>query len=247
MSSKKPPFRVRFDILLYRLTRNWKKVILTLIGFYAFLPLMAPIMMNLGLQGPASILYTVYSPFCHQFAFRSFFIGGDQPVYPRSAADTNWVPYEDYVEDLPEFRAVQDPYEFMVPLQLTSRAFVGNEEMGYKTTLCERDLAIYIALFTGGVLYAFVGRRIRPVPMLLFIFLGLGPIGLDGFSQLLSYPPFEFWEVRETIPLYRVMTGALFGLMGAWLGFPYIDRAMEDTLVQLKSRLARNGVSAEKL
>ena len=64
-------------------------------------------------------------------------------------------------------------------------------------------------------------------------------MGLDGFSQLLSYPPFEFWPVRETAPIFRIVTGGLFGLMSAWLGFPHIERSMQDLGDSLANELER--------
>ena len=120
--------------------------------------------------------------------------------------------------------------------QFAARHFIGDETVGYKTSLCARDLAIYTMMFVGGLIYWRFRRRIRPLPFLLYVFVGLGPIGLDGFSQLMSYPPFEFWPVRETIPLFRVVTGGLFGLMSAWLGFPHIERSMQDIIDRLDYR-----------
>ena len=65
--------------------------------------------------------------------------------------------------------------------------------------------------------------RIRPMPILLFVILGMGPIALDGFSQLFSYyiPALEF---RESPPYLRIGTGALFGFCVAWLVLPYIQQ-----------------------
>jgi len=85
-------------------------------------------------------------------------------------------------------------------------------------------------LFGGGLIYAipYVRRRIRPLPLWIYVIVGLGPIGLDGLSQLLSYAPFSLWPVRETAPFFRLTTGALFGLMNAWLAFPYLERSMWD-------------------
>jgi hypothetical protein len=85
-------------------------------------------------------------------------------------------------------------------------------------------------MFVGGLIYSRFRWRIKPLPFLLYIFVGLGPIALDGFSQLLSYPPFQLWPVRETEPIFRLVTGGLFGLMSAWLGFPHIERSMQDIL-----------------
>lgn len=234
---------IRLNIWVLRLTRNWLKIALTVVGIYTTLPLIAPTLMELGLTGPARTIYTMYSPFCHQMAFRSIFLYGEQSFYPRSNTGSDLGSFESYAQGLAEFEEI-DLYTFDLPLLQSTRAFLGNEQMGYKTALCGRDMFIYIALFTGGLLYAipYVRRRLRPAPIWLYILLGLGPIGLDGFSQMLGYAPFGFWPERETLPIFRVVTGATFGFMNAWLGFPYLELAMRDTRQQIEYKLRRIGI-----
>jgi uncharacterized membrane protein len=253
--------RVRLNIWVLKLSRNWLKVALTLIGIYAALPWVAPTLMHFGIAGPARVLYFVYGPFCHQFAFRSFFLFGEQPVYPRAVSGTALTPYETYISESPEFeqalsnwvgrpesafQSVEqfDPYLWTFDLQFASKDFFGDPRMGYKTAICERDIAIYTALFAGGLIYTIpvVRRRLRPVPIWLYILLGVAPIALDGFSQLLGYPPFNLWTPRETAPAFRVFTGALFGLMNAWLAFPYLELSFGDTRAQLEAKLRRASI-----
>jgi uncharacterized membrane protein len=233
------PPRVRANLWLLRLTDNWLRIALVLIGAYALLPFAAPTFMKIGWEAPANLLYTLYSPMCHQFAFRSIFLFGEQPFYPREIARTPWVSYETVIRDLPDVTQPRSLDDFSLPFVLSSRSFVGNEQLGYKTTLCARDVAIYLALFAGGLIYAATRRRLRPVPLWIYAIAGFMPIALDGFSQLLSYEPFRLWDVRETAPFYRIATGAMFGLMNAWLAFPYIDAAMQDTASQLRLKLRR--------
>ncbi len=242
---------LRLNLLLLGFTRHWLRVALIVIGFYAGLPWAAPTLMKLGLTGPGQVLYTLYSPFCHQFGFRSFFLYGEQPVYPRYNTGTPLKPFEAYVKDLPEFAPsrvvpifgqVGDIYAFTPGFQGAAREYVGNPQMGYKVTLCERDVSIYTALFVGGLIYTRIRKRLRPVPIWLYILLGIAPIALDGFSQLLGYPPFSLWPPRETLPAFRVVTGALFGIMNAWLGFPYLELSMRDTREQLEAKLWRAGI-----
>ena len=87
-----------------------------------------------------------------------------------------------------------------------------------------------------------IRRRLRPIPLWIYVIAGLGPIGLDGFSQLLSYYPFALWAVRETAPFFRVATGAVFGLMTAWLIFPYLERSFWDTKRELINNLYEQGI-----
>ncbi|MCB9450872.1 MAG: DUF2085 domain-containing protein [Anaerolineaceae bacterium] len=244
---------IRLNLFLLRITRNWLRIATLIVGLYITLPFAAPILMKVGATGPARVLYTLYSPMCHQFAFRSFFLFGEQAVYPRAISGTDLIPFETEVANLPQFAPtsvnpiggpVGDLYAFTPGFQFTARDFVGNEQMGYKLTLCERDISIYIAIFIGALLYSipFVRRHLRPVPIWLYVFVGLVPIGLDGFSQLFGYPPFNFWPPRETLPIFRVVTGAIFGFMNAWLGLPYLELSMRDTRVQIERKLRRAGV-----
>lgn len=237
-------FALRANLFVLRLSRNWLKVAMVVLTFYISLPFVAPTLMRLGLEAPARFIYTIFTPFCHQLPFRTIFLYGEQPMYPRfNVPDTGLTPFENYVADLAHYEGV-DVYGFDINVLNAGRAFYGNEQMGYKMTLCARDIAIYIALWAVGVAYSFpyVRRRLRPVPIWLYVFLGLGPIGLDGVSQLLSYPPFEWWPLRETTPFFRIVTGAVFGLMTGWLGFPYLQDAFDETRRVIEEKLVRAGI-----
>ena len=242
----------RANRLLLRLARIWLRLALTALAIYISLPWAAPTLAKLGLDESADFIYTLYSPFCHQFAFRSPFLFGAQGFYPRGAANSGYAPFETAASEseafLEQYRFWSSIYggkapappatvagleEFSVVQQFAARHFIGDEVIGYKTSLCARDLAIYTMLFVGGLLYRRFRWRISPLPFWLYLVAGLGPVGLDGFSQLLSYPPFEFWPVRETAPIFRIVTGGMFGLMSAWLGFPHIDRSMQDLIETL--------------
>ena len=247
-----------------KLSRHWLRVALVVIGLYAGLPWVAPTLMHFGLEGPAHVLYFAYGPFCHQFAFRSFFLFGDQPDYPRAISGTPLKPYESYIANSPQFKQAlsnwvgipgrsyfQSDQRFrslrlVVRSSVRLEGFLWRPADGLQTAICERDIAIYTALFFGGLIYSIpvVRRRLRPVPIWLYILLGVMPIAIDGFSQLLGYPPFNLWAPRETLPTFRVVTGALFGLMNAWLAFPYLELSFRDTRKQVEAKLARAGIHA---
>lgn len=245
MTEPMPSFRIRANLWLLSVTRHWLRVAIVLIGLYATLPFAAPTFMKLGWTGAANALYTLYSPMCHQFAFRSIFLYGEQPFYPREIADTDYGSYESYTRGVEGVVSPDDPDDFSLPFILSARSFLGNEQMGYKTTMCARDVAIYVALFVGALIYTATRRRLRPVPIWIYIIAGFLPIAIDGFSQLLSYAPFSLWTIRETAPFFRVATGAMFGLMNAWLAFPYIDASMQDSALQIREKLQRAGVPVE--
>lgn len=256
---KRHPIGVRLNFWLLAFTKNWLNYALVLLGVYVSLPVIAPVLMQAGLDQPARIIYTLYSPMCHQFAFRSTFLFGEQAFYPRYNVGSELVPFETYVFDLPEFDAervlpfpwgqVGDIYNFTSGFQGASKEFLGNKQMGFKVAICTRDISIYGTLFLGAVIYRYppVRRRLRPCPIYLYGILGLSPIAIDGLSQLLSYPSFNFWTPRETLPIFRVITGVTFGITSAWLAFPYINVYMEDTRRQIESKLRRAGLLVKRL
>jgi uncharacterized membrane protein len=101
--------------------------------------------------------------------------------------------------------------------------------------------------------FGLVKDRLRPAPLALYILLGIVPIGLDGFSQLFGYPPFdsfplfEAWQVRETRPIFRFLTGAMFGMMNVWLAFPYIHRSAMDNVKRIEASIKDLDLQNRKL
>ena len=251
---------IRLDKIIYRFSKNWVRYFNILIAIYIGLPILAPVLMKAGAAGPARIIYTIYRPMCHQMSSRSFFLFGEQIAYPRELAGTNLTPLEAYTSSIPEFTDVAQ--ENWVNFFLAAQRFVGNERMGYKMALCERDMAIYGFVLIGGLIYAILRRRyyIKPLSIWLFILIGMAPIALDGFSQLFGYysTPLDgsiptgiraaiqsISPLRESTPFLRTATGALFGLMLAWLAYPNIDISMQGTAGQLESKLRRIGELSE--
>lgn len=220
------------------ISRHWIVLVLGFLLIYTGLSLVPPVLMQAGHDGAADVIYTIYGPMCHQFAFRSWFLFGDQLVYPRAVSGTDLGTFEEYAARDPYFADI-DLAVWSADLQLKARSFTGNEEMGYKTALCERDVAIYATMFLLGLLFTRVRHWLRPAPIWLYVLIGLVPLGMDGFSQMLSYPPFEFWPVRETLPGFRVLTGALFGSMNVWLAFPYLEESMNETAEIIAEKVAR--------
>lgn len=196
-------------------------------ALYVGLPFLAPTLMKAGVEVPARVIYTMYSPLCHQFGFRSFFLYGDQFVYPLEEAGLTEIKSFDDITGLTD---LSNPNSLE---RLQARQFIGDETTGYKVALCERDVAIYFGLLLFGLVFGLTKCRIPPLHWALWLFIGLGPIGLDGFSQLFSQ--FELpWlsqllAYRESTPFLRVLTGTLFGLSTAWFAYPYIEESMVET------------------
>lgn len=215
------------DRFMSWLSRHYLAVVNLFILMYFGLPILAPVLMKTGATLPANVIYTIYKPLCHQFGFRSFFLFGEQPYYPLAEAG---VPGVKTFEEITGFTDLRNPAAYS---RLQARQFTGNETVGYKMALCERDIAIYGAMFLFGVLYALTGRRIKPLHWTLWILIGMVPIGLDGFSQLFSQIEWSWLQsvlpYRESIPLLRVLTGVLFGFTTAWFAYPYMEESMAET------------------
>jgi uncharacterized membrane protein len=173
------------------------------------------------------VIYTIYKPLCHQFGFRSFFLFGEQAYYPLAEAG---IPGVKTFEEVTGFQDLDNPAAFS---RFQARQFTGNETVGYKLALCERDVAIYGAIFLFGIIYAATGRRIKPLHWVLWILIGMGPIGLDGFSQLFSQMNWQWLAsilpYRESTPFLRLLTGGLFGFTTAWYAYPYMEESMAET------------------
>jgi len=68
------------------LSRHYLALFNILIFVYVGIPFLAPVLMKVGITAPAQVIYHAYSYVCHQFAFRSFFLFGEQIAYPRAEA-----------------------------------------------------------------------------------------------------------------------------------------------------------------
>jgi uncharacterized membrane protein len=193
--------------------------------------LLAPVLMKAGMVAPARLIYRGYGLVCHQLSFRSFFVFGEQLVYPREAAHVHDLLTYSQATGLGEASTVTDLYQ--------ARDFVGNPEVGYKIALCQRDIAIYVGILLFGLVFALTGRRLPGLPWYLWVLLGMVPIGLDGLSQLLSQPPMDFLPYRESTPYLRSLTGFLFGFSTAWFGYPMVEETMSESRQMMARKLER--------
>jgi uncharacterized membrane protein len=214
---------ILLDRFVFWLSRHWLAVFNALAFLYAGLPILAPILMRLGVEGPASFIYAIYKPLCHQLPQRSWFLFGSKFSYR-----------------LPELmelagEAVDGPW---------AGEFIGNPNLGYKVAFCQRDTAIYGTIFLAGLVFGLLrsrGREVKPLPWWAYIGIGILPMGIDGGYQLLSYIlPLVFPNVpippHETTPLARTVTGAMFGGATVWLAYPYVQQSMDDIRETLQRR-----------
>ncbi len=209
----------RHYVLLFNLL-----VILYLGG--AFL---APTLMKLRLEPAARVLYGFYRPVCHQLGYRSFFLFGEQPFYPRELAGLEAYQSFSQATGISEM----DPR--------AASEFLGNAALGYKIALCQRDTAIYLFILIFGLIFGVSGRKIKELRWYVWLLLGILPIALDGGTQMVSQMGLSFlswFPVRESTPYLRVLTGALFGFFTAWLGYPLVESIVQASRMQLEKEYA---------
>lgn len=221
------------DKTSYWLTNHYMFLINTILIIFLGLPFLAPVLQKIGANGPAKFIHTIYSPLCHQLAYRSWFLFGEQAAYPRELAGLEG----------------QLSYEEATGLDshdvLAAKKFTGNNVVGYKVAYCERDVAIYGGILLFGLFFSITGKKIKSIPWYVWIIIGLGPIGLDGVSQLPSLVAnqFDWLPIRESTPILRTFTGLLFGLTTGWYGFPMIEETMLDSRKALKKKFALADIS----
>jgi len=214
----------RLDRGLLFFARHWAAFLNVLVFIFVALPFAAPVLMEVGATTPATWIYVAYRPFCHQMAFRSWFLFGEQTAYPRQSAGTALVPYAQATG--------LDENDYF-----GARQFVGNEELGYKVAFCQRDVAIYGGMFLAGFAFALFGRRMKPISTIAWLVLGILPIAIDGGTQLLQGFPIVGALGRESTPLLRTITGGLFGIMNVAFAYPYLQESMSETIAAIVPRL----------
>ena len=223
----------RSDRFSFWLSKHYLAIFNFLLVLYVGIPFLAPVFKKVGWNGPADVVYKIYSPLCHQWAFRSFFLFGEQAYYPHAAAK---------IPGVLTFEQATGITDQNDPSRLQARAFQGNPILGYKVAFCERDVAIWGAMALFGLIFAATGRRLPKLHWIIWILVGVVPIGLDGFTQLFSQIPSAFIQsilpYRESTPFLRVLTGFLFGFTTAWFMFPLIEETMSDTRRMLSKKFA---------
>ncbi len=221
------------DRFSYWISKHYLVVFNLFLLLYVGVPFLAPVFKKVGLNGPAEVVYTIYRPLCHQWAFRSFFLFGEQAYYPHAAAK---------VPGVLTFEQVSGISDLTDPSRNQARLFEGSPLLGYKVAFCQRDVAIWGAMALFGLVFAATGRRLPKMNWIVWIVVGLIPIGLDGFSQLFSQIPSAFINTylpyRESTPFLRTMTGFLFGFSTAWFMFPLIEETMADTRRLISKKFA---------
>jgi uncharacterized membrane protein len=227
--------------LILVLTRVWPILANLVSGTILGLAFLAPALMAAGMTGDGQVVYRFLAPHDHQLPQRSYFLFG-QAGLVRSYSLQQVLAYGADPDNL--------------------RAFSGNPQIGFKMALNQRMVAIFVAIFLGGLGWVLARGHPRPGPFV-FILLTL-PLLIDGFSHLASetsgrgFRDSNAWAVALTgglLPgsfyegtmigslnwLLRTTTGLLFGLGLVWFLFTYLSNNFAGIRHRLEPRLRRIG------
>jgi hypothetical protein len=224
--------------ILY-LARHWFGVAVLLAGIILGLSFLAPVLMAAGLTDAGQSIYRFLAPHDHQLPQRSYFLFGQ----------SGWV--QSYsLEQLLAWGAL--------PGNL--RAFIGNPEIGFKMALNQRMVAIFVAIFFGGLGWDWAGERPRLGPFW-FLLLAL-PLLVDGFSHMFSensglgFRTNNAWAVSLTGDVFsprfyegatigslnwllRTVTGLLFGVGLVWFLFTYFSFRFSAIRARLEPKFSK--------
>lgn len=237
----------RSERFVFWLSNHWLLLFCILWGVFIILPWLAPVLMRLGMTGPANAIYFVYQFFCHQLPERSFFLFGAQPMYS--------------LQQVGLVTPTSDPYVL--------REFVGNVDFGWKVAYSDRMVSMYTGFWLAAIGFGLVRHRLRPLPLWGY-FLMILPMAIDGATHFISdlsgidqgFRTTNEWLVQLTNgafaqsfyagnglgsfnSLMRLFTGALFGLASVWLSFPYAEAAFFEIREELEAKFKRLGIQVK--
>jgi uncharacterized membrane protein len=148
---------------------------------------------------------------------------------------------------------------------LALRQFVGNPDMGWKVAWSDRMISLYGGIWVAGMLYALLRKRLPRLSPVVWLFLGVLPLALDGLSHMINdalagvsgigYRDTNAWLqflTGNVFPatfyagdafgsfnnLMRLVTGLLFGVLTVWFLYPIVDRAMKEIEIATIQRLS---------
>lgn len=245
---QKKPVRgpARFIVLtlqkwIWGLSHHWLFLANLLAGLILGLGFLAPALLALDMTAPGQAVYRFLAPHNHQLPQRSYFLFGPSPgVHSYTEAQ------------LLAWGA--DPRQL--------EAFVGASEIGFKTALNHRMVAIFSAIFLGGLAWAWAGRQPRLDAVLFLLF--FLPLMVDGLSHVYSeqngsgFRESNLWAAiltAQSLPAtfyqghtigslnwwLRTLTGGLFGLGLVWFLYPWLDDRFDAVRQQLEPKLKRVG------
>jgi uncharacterized membrane protein len=180
---------------------------------YTIIPILSPILFELGLDRYGWWIQTIYRMFCHQRPERSFFLFGEKISY-----------------------SLQELKQAGYTPELIGYTFIGNNQLGYKIAFCSRDLFIYGSMALSGLFVYFYKKPIK-IKWWIYPFLIL-PMIIDGTTQFIAELIFLSNEMDTNLakPFYlsnnltRSITGLLFGVGIGILVHSQLKKAVKEEI-----------------
>jgi uncharacterized membrane protein len=217
------------DQYIFWFTNHFLKIFNGFFFIFIGLAVLAPVLMHFNIEGPANVIYKVYRLFCHQLPYRSWFLFGQQAFYPIPEANLGSSVTIDAV--LQSVNYGTEPVNY----------FLGSPVWGYKMALCQRDVAIYGSILITGIFYSVFKDKLPRISWLIWVIIGIIPMGIDGTLQLVGELPlslFSWIPDWESTPIIRTITGILFGVTTTWLLLPPLYASIIKTRRMLANRFA---------
>ncbi len=227
---------------VYRMSRYWLLIFSLMYGLFVGMPFLAPVLMQIGWERAAKVIYYLYSWLCHQMPQRSFFLFEQGGMYTLEQIQVAW----------------QDTIN---PLVL--RQFIGNSTMGWKVAWSDRMVSLYSSILIFSWLWWPLRKKIKPLSLPGFALLML-PMAADGTTHFigdlsgigLGFRDTNTWLAELTHNTFsasfyvgdafgsfnswmRLITGVLFGLSIVWLGFPLLEDFFTDLARKLEAKFQR--------
>lgn len=166
------PLEIRRVIRLKRrvlwIYRHWLGITLILFFLFNIGAWSAPVLMDAGLTNEGNLVYSLYGPFCHQMAQRSFFLFGDKMMYTPAEMGTSI-----------SNNTTVDTWAM--------RRFRGSPEVGWKVAWSDRMVYMYGSLWLVMFIFYILAqyRQVKPLAIGWLVVLIL-PMMLDGVTHFIS-------------------------------------------------------------
>lgn len=216
------------DRLVLGLVRHWLFAFNVFWGIFAGLPVVAPILMALGLTAPANMIYQAYRVTCHQFPSRSYFIFGHQvAVCHRDLAIWTTLFVGGLVFALLRERVKALPFHwwilFVIPIGLDGGTQLVGGFYEVMPWYFPTGFAFAVAIGLSALLWA---RGVLRWQYLLFVWcfpIAMLFVQFDG-------PRLSNWVLRS-------LTGTIFGIGNVLLIFPLLQEEFSRVTEDLSTRL----------
>ena len=246
LSTRQRARAIALNRALLAFARHWLLIFNLLWGVFVIAPWLAPVLMKIGHERAANIIYLAYATQCHQLPQRSFFLFGLKPMYSLSEIQATW-------------QNTNNPFLL--------RQFNGNPQMGWKVAWSDRMVAMWTSIFVGGLLYWPLRKRLRPLPLWAFALIFILPMALDGGTHFLSdtadlgngFRDSNAWLAAFSGGIFpadfyagdalgsfnswlRLLTGMLFSIGAVWLAYPHLQEAFAEVVREIENKVRRTAL-----